>query len=107
MSDKTYQFNIDSFYYNSPQQAGLQVTAMTPSIPPTLRVPLENFMCTIACGGDSKDERMVYCAPLGSFCKVFISRDVQYARDYFYHAVTVGEKSFLKEFGNDEEAFQS
>ncbi len=105
MSEKTCQVHIDSFYYNSPNQTGLQITAMSPSIPQSLRVPLENFMCTISCGGNQRDERLVFCPPLGGFCKIFISRDVQYARDYFYHTVTIAEKTFNNEFTHPQDPF--
>ncbi|MBE6812150.1 MAG: hypothetical protein E7523_04635 [Ruminococcaceae bacterium] len=105
MSENNYQVHIDSFYYNSPNQAGLQITAMSPSIPASLRVPLENFMCTIACGGNQLDERLVFCPPLGGFCKIFISRDALYARDYFYHTATIAEKTFNNEFTHSQDKF--
>ena len=105
MLDKSYQTNFDSFYYNSPNQTGLQITAMTPTIPANLRVPLENFMCSVSFGGDQCDERLVWCGPLNGFCKIFISRDAQYARDYFYHTVTVEENTFNKEFNFAQDPF--
>lgn len=105
MFDNTYQVNFDSFNYNSPNQTGLQITAMSPAIPANLRMPLENFMCGVSFGGDQCDERLVWCAPLNGFCKIFISRDAQYARDYFYHTVTIGENTFNKEFKLPQDPF--
>lgn len=105
MLENTCQAHFDSFYYNSPNQAGLQITAMSPTIPASLRLPLENFMCSVAFGGNQRDERLVFCPPLGGFCKIFISRDAQYARDYFYHTVTIAEKTFNKEFNCPQDPF--
>ncbi len=105
MPENTCHANFDSFYYNSPNQAGLQITAMSTTIPAALRGPLENFMCTLAFGGDQRDERLVFCPPLGGFCKIFISRDAQYARDYFYHTVTIAEKTFNREFNLPQDPF--
>lgn len=105
MSDLNFRAQFDGFYYHSPRQEGLQVTAMTPQIPEALRTHLNNFMCRISFAGDKKEERIVWCPPLGGFCKLFISRDALYARDYFYHSVTIGEKLFMSSWTADEDPF--
>lgn len=105
MSEQTFRVQFDGFYYHSPRQEGLQVTAMTAQLPAALRTQLNNFMCNVHFSGDKKEERLVYCPPLHGFCKLFISRDAQYARDYFYHGITIGERGFLSTFTAAEDPF--
>ncbi len=105
MPDNTYSTRFDAFHYNSPNQTGLRITDMSPAFPEGMRAPLQQFMCSVNFGGELLDERLVYCPPLNGFCKIFISRDALYARDYFYHGVTVGEKSFNNEFNYPQDPF--
>lgn len=88
MSAQTFNITLDSFYYHSPQQHGLQITAMSPAFPPAMRTSLREFMSSVDFSGEKKEERLVFCAPLQGLCKITISHDVQHYRDYFYHGTT-------------------
>ena len=105
MSDKRYTCLFDEFYYAAPLQGGLQIASMSASLPDTLRVALREFMCTVDFNGDEREERILFCPPLRGFVKLFISRDVQRERNFFYHGISVNAAALRKQLPADENLF--
>ncbi len=99
-----YDVFYEAFYYASRPQGGADITSVTPGFPKNMQAQLVNFMCSVQSAGEHCEERLLYCAPLQRFCKIFISRDVTRPRDFFYHTVLVDEKQFAAANINENDA---